>query len=394
MVYPRYLTERIREDLTEKMVFIGGPRQVGKTTLALSIAHERYPRNQYLNWDSAPDRKNIINCTFDPDATLLIFDELHKYRLWKRHVKGIYDTSQRRFDILVTGSARLDLYRRGGDSLHGRYHYHRLHPFSLREALALAPATIVPLEQLPFSSSLPAGSEKMLSRLMTYGGFPEPFLAQNPRTHARWSATRLDRIIKEDIRDIETIRDLSLLQVLVEILPSKVGSLLSLNSLREDLGVAHKTIATWVEVLERFYYHVRVPAYTASTIRSVRKLPKLYMWDWSQVEGHSARLENLVAMHLLKFVHYLHDSEGCAAELFFLRDTQEREVDFVVTVKKKPWFAVEVKESDEQPSSSLEYFGKMLKIPFLYQVVNQRNVDRLHRFVRMISIEKFLTGLV
>lgn len=391
MTKPRYLHHTIVEDLKEKMVFIGGPRQVGKTTLA-QIIGKSYPSFLYLNWDNRDDRKAILDGKINPDAALLIFDELHKYKRWKQHVKGIYDTYKNRFHIIVTGSARLDVYRKGGDSLMGRYHYYRLHPFSVREAIGLNPS-VASMSEIVFVSS-PTFAREAFETLMKFGGFPEPFIKQDARTLRRWHNERIDRLIKEDIRDLEAIRDLSALQVLVELIPQKVGSLFSQNALREDLMVAHKTIALWTDILERFYYHFRVYPFAATTIKSLRKQPKIYLWDWSQVESESARLENMVASHLLKLTHFLYDAEGHKATLHYLRDTAGREVDFLVAVNNQPWFAVEVKQSAGDLHKNLLYFSEKLRIPFLYQVVGNSGIDTLQEKIRIISADKFLTGLV
>lgn len=388
----RYLHEIITADLKERMIFVGGPRQVGKTTLARFIGEKEYQRAQYLNWDNRNDRKDIIDVRLEGDAQLIIFDELHKYSKWKNHLKGVFDTYRDHFDVLVTGSARLDLYMKGGDSLFGRYHYFRLHPFSVAE-LTGTPFGVDPPSALVFPDSSKETTES-LETLLRFGGFPEPFLKQDERTLRRWQNERLDRLVKEDIRDIESIRDLSALQVLVEILPSKVGSRFSLNALKGDLQVAHKTVSAWVNVLERFYYHFRIYPFASRAIHSLRKEPKLYLWDWSQLEDGAVRFENMVASHLLKFTHFLRDAHGWQAELFYVRDVEGREIDFLVAVNKKPWFAVEVKESNVTPSKHLTYFTRKFDIPFLYQVVKTPNVDILQKGVRVISVGKFLNGLV
>jgi len=388
----RYLHKIITADLSEKMVFIGGPRQVGKTTLARFIGEKEYQRAQYLSWDNRNDRKDIIEVRLDATAQLIIFDELHKYRKWKNHLKGIFDSYRDRFHILVTGSARLDLYMKGGDSLLGRYHYFRLHPFSVAELIGTS-SGVEPPGELMFSS--PARETKeSFEALLRFGGFPEPLFKQDERTLRRWQNERLDRLVKEDIRDIESIRDLSALQILVEILPSKVGSKLSLNALRDDLQVAHKTISVWMNVLERFYYHFRIYPFASRAIHSLRKEPKLYLWDWSQLEDEAARFENMVASHLFKFAHFLRDAHGYQTDLFYVRDVEGREIDFLVAVNKKPWFAVEVKESNVTPSKHFAYFAQKLHIPFMYQVVKTPNVDVLQKRVRVISADKFLSGLV
>ncbi len=390
MFKERYLHQVIASDLKHKMVFLGGPRQVGKTTLARLIGAKDYRVHSYLNWDNREDRKKIISGQLPAESDLIIFDELHKYKQWKSYIKGVFDTHGDKLHILVTGSARLDLYRRGGDSLMGRYHYYRLHPFSLAESLSLTPRLKI-FKDLTFSQD---DAWRTFQNLFVFGGFPEPFLAKDRVVLRRFHNERLERLVEEDIRDIESVRDLSALQILVEILPEKVGSLLSLNSLREDFQVAHKTIALWMDILERFYYHFRIYPFAATSIKSLRKEPKMYLWDWSQVEDEGRRLENMVASHLLKLAHFLYDKDGYMVELHFLRNVEGREVDFILTVDKKPWLALEVKFSPQEPSKNLKYFVEKLRVPFAYQAVNAPGIDFLQGNVRVISVDKFLSGLV
>jgi predicted AAA+ superfamily ATPase len=389
----RYLVDDILPDLDEKMVFVGGARQVGKTSMAKYIAENHFKSSDYLNWDVREDRRNIIQSRFKGDARLILFDEIHKYKDWKNYLKGQFDKHRGDFKILVTGSARLDVYRRGGDSLMGRYFYYRLHPFSLAESLGKR-NRLKPLDEIGIADAAPQTSEALAS-LIRFGGFPEPFLKQSERDLRRWHSQRLERLVKEDIRDLENIRDLSALHILVDLLPAKVGSLLSLNSLREDLAVAHKTVSNWMDVLERFYYHFRIYPFAHSRIKSLKREPKLYLWDWSEITANpAAKLENVVASHLLKLCHGLNDVEGHKTDLWFLRDIDGREVDFLVTDGQKPWFAVEVKSSAKDISKSLAYYGHKLDIPFLYQVVDERNIDIRKDRIRMLSMEKFLASLV
>lgn len=392
MLKKRYIQGKIESDLQKKMVFIGGPRQVGKTTLAHLIGTELHQNFSYLNWDNPEDNKKILQSQFDPEATLIIFDEIHKYRKWKNYIKGQFDKHKDRFSILVTGSARLDLYRKGGDSLMGRYYYFRLHPFSQAEILFDTEAGMTPFQKLPFREH--ADSFSSFQKLMLFGGFPEPLLSQDQAVLRRWHNQRIEQLVKEDIRDIENVRDLSALQILIGLLPARVGSKLSLNALREDLQVAHGTITLWMDILERFYYHFRISPFNSTAIKSLRKESKMYLWDWSQVPDQSARLENITASHLLKLCHFLYDTQGYKAELHYLRDRDGHEVDFLVTVDKKPWIAVEVKRSDTKVSKNLRYFGKKLNIPFKYQIVGIENVDFLQDDVRVMSADKFLSGLV
>jgi hypothetical protein len=392
-VIKRYLENYIFEDLKDRMVFISGPRQVGKTTLAQQIGEDFFSEKyEYLNWDNRDDKKAILNGVFSADRKLFIFDEIHKYRNWKNYLKGEHDKYKEKFHILVTGSAKLDIYRKGGDSLLGRYRSFRLHPLSLGELFG-ACENYVPFAELGFQRPDP-DQKKVFEKLFKFGSFPEVFIKQDEKELRRWHNERIDRLVKEDIRDVENIRDLSAMDVLAEILPGKAGSLFSLNSLREDLNVTHKTISSWVDILEKFYYHFRIYPYQSTLIKSLRKEPKLYLWDWSEIMDEGSRFENMTASHLLKFCHFLFDVKGYKAQLRYLRDKEQREVDFLLCVDGKPWFCAEVKTSFKDVPASLAYFSKKLKIPFSYQVVKQEGVDFIKNNIRVISASKFFTALV
>ena len=393
-LFDRYLTRRILLDLEDKMVFVGGARQVGKTTLARDIIGKRF-KTRYLNWDYKADREAILNYRFSPDDELLVFDEIHKYGRWKNYLKGLYDKKGKSHRIIVTGSSRLDVYRKGGDSLLGRYFFYKLHPFSLTEICGQKDASCLNIE--PFKKLRFVEKENMrgcFEDLLFYGGFPEPLLSQKSDFLRRWHNMRVERIVKEDIRDIENIRDLSLIQILVDSLPVKVGSLFSTKSVCEDISISHKTASAWLDILEAFYYIFRVYPYRKTKIKSLKKMPKLYLCDWSEVEELPARFENLVAAHLLKYADYLYDVLGYKAKVYFLRDLEGREVDFLMTVEEKPWFTVEVKESGKKVSKNLKYFAKREDIPFHYQVVYEEDVDYEENGIRVISAEKFLTAFI
>lgn len=386
----RYLEGCINSDLKNKMVFIGGARQVGKTTLAKDFISKNFSNSAYYNWDYTPDRKRITSHELPGESGLLIFDEIHKFKKWKNLIKGIYDTHKNKFSILVTGSARLNIYRKSGDSLQGRYHYYTLHPFSLAEIENIRnPGK--PFEKLNFQAQ---NYQSGLITLMDFGGFPEPLISQNPRTLRRWHNEKLERLFREDIRDVENIRDISNMKLLGDMLPSKVASSLSLNSLREDLDISHRTVTSWLNILESFYYSFRIYPYNAKSVRSIKKEPKLYLIDWSEVSNEGAKFENLIASHLLKFTDFIYEREGFKAQLFYLRNVDKKEVDFLVAVNNKPWFAVEVKLSDTAPSKNLIYYKERLNIPFSYQVIKKENVDIMKDDIRIISAGKFLSGLV
>jgi len=348
---PRYLESAVAAPLARKMVFLGGPRQVGKTTLAFSLlgagADETHPA--YFNWDDPRSAARVRRAELPPGEALLLFDEIHKYARWRNLVKGIYDTEKSRRRILVTGSARLDYYRKGGDSLANRYRYFRLHPFSLREMNA-------------------APSQSDLDALLRFGGFPEPLFQQDEREHRIWQRDRVSRVVRDDLRDLEQVREISLVEHLVDLLPARVGSPLSIKSLREDLQVDHKTALRWITILENLYLCFRISPFGAPKIRAVKKEQKLYLWDWSMTPEGGPRFENLVASQLLKYCHWIEDTEGHAMELRFLRDTDKREVDFVVLRNRKPLFAVECKSGERGVGPAIGYFAERTSIPRFYQV--------------------------
>jgi uncharacterized protein len=353
MTRRRALAEVVESALASKMAFIGGPRQVGKTTLALSLLGPTVDVTHpaYLNWDHPAAPPRLRRGELPAGESRIILDEIHKYARWRGLVKGLYDTEKTRRQFIVTGSARLDHYRKGGDSLAGRYRYFRLHPFSLPELERADPTT-----------------SDHLTALLTFGGFPEPLFTQDERTLRLWQRDRLTRVIREDLRDLENVREISLIEALVDMLPERVGSLLSVKSLSEDLQVDHKTADRWLTMLEHLYVSFRIPPFGSRRIRALKKQQKLYLWDWSMVPESGPRFENLVASQLLKFCHWQEDVEGHRMELRYLRDLDGREIDFVVIRNRSPLFAVECKSGAKGISPSIRYFAERTNIPAFYQV--------------------------
>jgi predicted AAA+ superfamily ATPase len=352
----RYLHPFIKDDLKKKMVFIGGPRQSGKTTLAQEVASD-YKTSEYFNWDYLKDKKNLLEEKWDQSTDLLLFDEIHKYSDWKNWLKGLYDVKKNLHKFLITGSARLDLYKKGGDSMLGRYHYWRLHPFTMCE--------------------LPKGIKKneAFKKLMDVGGFPEPFLDSSNRFASRWRTERLTKIIREDVRDLSLVKDIDRMQILLEKLQDRAGQLISVANLAKDLQVSPNTITRWIEVLEQMYVIFRVFPYVGSNSRSIQSHYKIYFYDNGDTnEDRGTRFENLVATHLLKQAHFLSDSTGIIHDIAFIRDREKREVDFVLLKKKTPYALIEAKWSDDKISSHLKYYAD--KIPNVEVVQILGEVDR------------------
>ena len=327
----RYLRAQIERDLERKMVFLAGPRQVGKTTLARQLPAAP---GAYLNWDVPEHREQILRREL-PSGPLWIFDEIHKYRSWRNYLKGLFDVRPEGQQILVTGSARLDYYRYSGDSLQGRYHLLRLHPLSVAE--------------------LGLETREDFEELLTLGGFPEPFFGGSEVEARRWSREYRNLLIREELVSLENVRDLGNLELLVLRLPALVGSPLSINALREDLQVSHKAVTGWIEILERLYALFRISPIGSPRIRAIKKAQKHYHFDWTLVAEPAQRFENLVASHLLKWVQHQQDTQGLDLELRYFRDTDGREVDFVVTADTRPVRLVECKLSDDKIDRGLRY---------------------------------------
>lgn len=341
----RYLHNQIANDLKKKMVFVGGPRQVGKTTLARQLLGSN--KRGYLNWDIPDDRERILRGQY-PAVSFWVFDEIHKYRKWRNLLKGLYDKHGRKRKILVTGSARLDFYRFGGDSLQGRYHYLRLHPLSFTE--------------------LGLKSSRDMKDILMLGGFPEQFLRASEIESKRWSREYRTRLIREEITDLEQLRDLGSVELLMLRLPELVGSPLSINAVREDIQVSHKTIMNWLAVFERLYAIFRIAPFGAPKIRAIKKAQKHYHFDWTLVQDLPKRFENLAAFHLLKWVHYEQDTKGRDLELRYFRDIDLREVDFVITESRKPIHIIEAKWDDDKPGKGLKYLKARFPACEAYQI--------------------------
>ena len=344
-----------------------GPRQVGKTTFSqtfLNTSNSKVPG--YFNWDALADRAIILKGEWPVDQKLIVLDEIHKFAKWRGLIKGFYDTQKKIHHFLVTGSARLDYYRKSGDSLLGRYHYYRMHPLSIAEV-----------------------GEQNLEELVRFGGFPEPFIAQRESSLKRWHLQRRERIIYADVRDLERVNEISNIERLAEALPERVGSPLSRKNLAEDLEVDFKTVKRWIEMLENVYYCFTISPFGAPKIRAVKKEQKLYLWDWSEHTDAGKRWENFVASHLLKYCHYHIDTAGEKMELRFLRDDAGREIDFVVLKNNKPLFAVECKSGEKQLSPRLHYFAERTPIPVFYQVHNGRKAFSASEKLHMLPFAEF-----
>ncbi len=369
----RYQKNLIIKDLSKKMVLLAGPRQAGKTTLAKVIA-EQFSSSVYLNYDRAEDQKIILNESWRPNTELIILDEIHKMPQWKNYLKGIFDTKQTGQKILVTGSARLEIFNQMGDSLAGRFFLHRLMP--------LSPAECEKVE-------VPYSVDKFIER----GPFPEPFLASSLIDANRWRLQYVDSLILTDVLDFENIHNLKAIQLLFELLRSRVGSPISYTSLAEDIATSPNTVKKYIQILEALYIIFRVTPFSKNIARSLLKEPKIYFFDTGLVKGNEGiKFENLVASCLLKHVFAKIDYLAENYSLQYLHTKERQEVDFVLVKDDQIEQMIEVKNSTDGIGNSLNYFLNKYKLPAV-QVINHLKRERIEKGVELIEGKNFLKNL-
>ncbi len=406
----RYLYLHLDQHLQEhrQMLFLSGPRQCGKTTLARHLLSNVQDGTNYYNWDNSAHRKKLLSQVFlgklrldSPGMDRLCFDEIHKYKRWKNTLKGLFDTYEPgHTHWIVTGSARLDVFRKGQDSLVGRYFSYHLFPFSVAELHSSRSDPKPRIEDLLRGGFSRASQEsvQIQDELLKWSGFPEPYLKKSAAFQTNWRNSRLERLVRQDLAQLENLKDLSLVENLLFLLPERVGQSLSINSLREELEVHFSTVKHWIELLERVYYGWTLKSYSDRLSKIIKKERKFYLWDWTELEDEGIRFENFIALHLLKYIYFVNDLGLDTLELYFLKDRNQHEVDFLICRKRKPIVAIECKLSDDSPSAGLAYFSERLKIPHAIQVVKNLNAPKKTK-VRSVMIDvvpsaDFLSKLV
>lgn len=343
----RKVTSLIEEYLDEKIILLSGPRQVGKTSLSKNIRS----KFQYFNYDLAEDRNSILEKSWSRDKQLVIFDEIHKMKKWKQWIKGVYDTEKGENLYLLTGSSRMDTFKKVGDSLAGRHISVRLNPFSVKELNAKNP-------------------NEVFRDMLILGSFPEPFLGGSARKAALWRKSHLDIIIRQDLIQIENIRDLMSIELLIEVLKRRVGQQIVYKNIADELSVSPHTVKKWIQILESLFVVFVVYPYTKNVLDAVKKEPKIYFYDTGQVTADEGfKIENLVALHLLKRNQFLEDTEGKKLRLGYLRDKKKREIDFTIEENGKLTHLIEVKKADDQFNPHLNYFAKKLNPSTAVQLV-------------------------
>lgn len=385
---PNLISRNITESLEtlalnrHKMAFISGPRQCGKTTLAKQLITNA---NYYFNWDQVTfkrqwqrDPSQIAEVALSEPNPIIAIDEFHKNQQWKNQIKGFYDEFGDKIKIIVTGSAHLNIYRKGVDSLLGRFLHFNLLPLSSSEILGRKIFTYSQFKSWiakPNPNTLTKETQSTVEALFKFGGFPEPFLAQSEQIQNIWSKDRLELLIRQDLRDLSHLLNLNQIEVLASFLPERVGSPLSKQSLVEDLDVAHTTLTRWLAALNSVYYHYEVKPFVNGITRSLKKEGKLFLYDWCAVESDGPRFENFVGSQLLKLINYYNDTGQGDLRLHYLRDKEKNEVDFVIANKQSPLFSVEVKLNELNLDPTFKVFQKKLKVPH-FQIVLRPGIFR------------------
>ncbi|MBP9841354.1 MAG: ATP-binding protein [Simkaniaceae bacterium] len=369
----RFQKQAILADLAKKMVLLAGPRQAGKTTLAKDLASE-FSSSTYLNYDRMEDRKIFAKEAWLPSTELLIFDEIHKMPKWKTYLKGVYDTKPAHQKILVTGSARLEVFKQVGDSLAGRYFLHRLLPLS-------------PAECQKVHLDYP------LDRFLERGGFPEPFLSNTLVDANRWRLQYIDSLLREDVLDFENIQNLNAIRLVFELLRERVGSSISYTSIAEDVAISPNTVKKYIQILEALYIVFRVTPFSRNIARSLLKEPKLYFFDTGLVKGDAgAKFENLVASSLLKHVFAKIDYEAEPFSLHYLHTKDKHEVDFILAYDGQIEKLIEVKHKDSSIAPSLRYFHEKYQLPAI-QVVKELKREWIDDKIEIVQGNNFLKSL-
>ena len=389
-MFKRAIYKELWDELSmeKPMVFISGARQTGKTTFAREIIARQFKNNIYFNWDIIRDKKRLIeDPTFfqhvnrvDSSVPLVIFDEIHKYKNWKNYLKGIYDEFSKEYKFLVSGSGRLDIYQKGGDSLAGRYLQLHIFPFTIAELSAKKRQFYEfiknPIEGFDINPT--KHTSDLWQALSEVGGFPEPFIKGKKTFWNKWSQVYARQILQDDIRNVIDLKNIDTVEILFSLIPSKVGSPLSINNIAQDLQVAFETVKNWLMIFERFYLVFQLAPWTNKISRAITKEKKNYLFNYPLIQQESARFENMVALELLRAVYNWNEHGHGKFSVHYIRNKEKAEVDFVIVNNNKPFLLLETKLSDDSVAKSLLNFQSIFNIPVV-QLVNKEAVFKYIR---------------
>lgn len=373
-----------------QMRFIAGPRQCGKTTIAVNKLKEEGTESFYYNWDRQQVRKRYRTEADMLETDLagrskkgkiwVCFDEIHKMPKWKNILKDVFDTHEDKVNFIITGSARLDVMRKAGDSLLGRYFMFRLNPLMMAEVLGRKIQHIMPenkpadyVDKLLSNTKAETGT---MDDFLSLSAFPEPLLSGNRVAAAKWHDNYFEKVTKEELRDVSAIRNLEWVINLLYMLPSRIGSPLSLESLRQDLEVNYATVKNYMNYLALTYAVFQLQPFYENIKKSIKKEKKAYFHNYFLVDNEAARFENFIALELKARIDLWNDATADKYGLFYLRTRDKKETDFLITKNKKPYVMFEAKLSDTAIEAHHRANSAALgNIPFV-QLVKQKGVLR------------------
>ena len=393
-LYDQLLNAHFQDN--RQMAFLSGPRQVGKTEVARRLA------DVYLNFDDLGDRAVILRGAAAVAARaelerprgrmpIVALDEIHKFQRWKAFLKGFFDSHGSQCRILATGSARMDIFKKGGDSLLGRYFLYRQHPFSVGEILRPDPPTEPIRESKPID-------EAAWEALWHFGGFPEPMVRQSATFLRKWQTARMDLLLREDVRDLTRVQELRGIETIGHLLASRSGGQLIFSNLATEVGVSVDTVRRWVTILSELYVGFELRPWFRNVAKALRKEPKWYLRDWSGITDPGARAETFAACHLLKAVETWTDLGLGAFELRYMRDKIKREVDFLIVRDGEPWVLIEIKSTRETLSPHLFHFQKLTGAKHAFQAVMDLPHEAINCFAHagpvVVPLRTLLSQLV
>jgi uncharacterized protein len=405
----RVLYKKVWDQLSadKSMIMLAGPRQAGKTTFARDIVAKDFSDFIYFNWDISGDKRRLVE---DPlfftkiplssisSKPLVILDEIHKYRNWKNYLKGVYDQFWDQYQFLVTGSGRLEYSRKAGDSLAGRFLKFHIFPFTLSE-LFFAERKLEDFLENPLEDFDGVSAEKtkqIFQDLWELSGFPEPFLKGRKSFWSTWSMSYGQQIIRDDLRSMADIRNLDLVETLFALIPSRVGSPLSINNLATDLQVAFDTVKNWLMLFDAFYLTFRLSPWTEKISRSILKEKKVYLFNYPVIDNEAVRFENIIALELFRAVEMWKDTGLGNFSLHYARDKDKQEVDFLITKNNNPFLLIETKLSEDAPSASLIKFQDYLNIPAI-QLVKKEGIKKFYKNkknnILIVTAHRWLSAL-
>jgi len=397
-LFPRIYETALRQhiDNDSQMLFVTGPRQVGKSTLCKTVA------DTVFNWDIQKNKRLILKGSdavageaglniMQEKLPVVALDEIHKFARWKSFLKGFFDEYRDAARIVVTGSSRLDVYKKGGDSLMGRYFLYHVHPFSVAEMVNPSRKDKIIHPPVPIQ-------EKDWKALWEHGGFPEPLAKRDKKFTLRWNKTRKNQLFREDLRDLTRIQEIGQIEVMAEILETRSGDSLKYSTLANEVRVSENTIRKWIATLNSLYFGFTIKPWHKNVKNALTKEPKWYKRDWSQISDTGKKAETFVACHLLKAVEWWNDCGYGEFDLYYIRNKQKQEVDFLVTQNKSPWFLAEVKLADKNISPVLSLMQEQTGAKHAFQIVVEMDYVNSDCFKKtkptVVPAKTFLSQLV